>query len=131
MSTPPFASAPLLSVLTPFAVAFTAPTYRHVLVLVSGTILASGRRTVAALRAVGLGDERWLTTYHRVLNRDVWSALVLSRLRWTCSCAPSWRRRPPRAGRGRDAGALPAGGRLPERTLPRRGPVPVGARRHE
>jgi len=48
---------------------------------VSGTILASGRRTVAAaLRAVGLGEERRFTTYHRVLNRGVWSALVLSRL---------------------------------------------------
>jgi hypothetical protein len=81
MSTPPLASVPLLSLLTPFAVAFTAPTFRHVLVLVSGTILASGRRTVAAaLRAVGLGDERRFTTYHRVLNRDVWSAPVLSRL---------------------------------------------------
>jgi hypothetical protein len=72
---------PPLSLLTPFAVAFTAPTFRHVLVLVSGTILASGRRTVAsALRAVGLGGERRFATYHRVLNRDVWSALVLSRL---------------------------------------------------
>jgi hypothetical protein len=81
MSTPPLAIVPPLSVLTPFAVAFTAPTFRHVLVLVSGTILASGRRTVAAaLRAVGLVDERRFTTYHRVLNRGVWSALVLSRL---------------------------------------------------
>jgi hypothetical protein len=81
MSPPPLASVPPLSLLTPFAVAFTAPTFRHVLVLVSGTILASGRRTVAsALRAVGLGEERRFTTYHRVLNRGVWSALVLSRL---------------------------------------------------
>src|SRR6188474_871128 len=81
MLPPPFASGLLLSLLTPFAVAFTAPTFRHVLVLVSGTILASGRRTVAsALRAVGLGEEHRFTTYHRVLNRDVWTALVLRRL---------------------------------------------------
>src|SRR3954470_18782257 len=81
MSPLPLASVPPLSLLTPFAVAFTAPTFRHVLVLVSGTILASGRRTVAAaLRAVGLGEERRFTTYHRVLNRDVWSAPALSRL---------------------------------------------------
>src|SRR6185436_8194988 len=81
MSTPPLAIVPLMSVLTPFAVAFTAPTFRHVLVLVSGAILASGRRTVAAaLRAVGLGEERRFTTYHRVLKRDVWWAPVLSRL---------------------------------------------------
>ena len=47
----------------------------------SGTLLASGRRTVAAaLRVVGQGEERRFTTNHRVLNRDVWSALVLSRL---------------------------------------------------
>jgi len=81
MSTPALAIVPPLSVLTPFAVAFTAPTFRHVQVLVAGTILASGRRTVAAaLRAVGLGEERRFTTDHRVLNRGVWSALVLSRL---------------------------------------------------
>ena len=81
MSPSPCASVPPLSLLTPFAVAFTAPTFRHVLVLVSGTILARGRRTVtAALRAAGLGDERRFTTYHRVLNRGVWSALLLSRL---------------------------------------------------
>src|SRR5687767_12857951 len=81
MSPPPLASMPPLSLLTPFAIAFTAPTFRHVLVLVSGTILASGRRTVAAaLRAMGLGGERRFTTSHRVLNRGVWSALVLSRV---------------------------------------------------
>ena len=57
MSPPPVASGPLLSLLAPFAVAFTAPTLRHVLVPVSGTILASGRRTVvAALRAVAHGE---------------------------------------------------------------------------
>src|SRR3954451_4454561 len=81
MSLPPLALMPPLSLLAPFAVAFTAPTFRHALVLVSGTILASGRRTVAAaLGAVGLGEERRFTTYHRVLNRDVWATLALSRL---------------------------------------------------
>src|SRR5438067_13752563 len=81
MSPSPRASVPPLSLLMPFAVAFTAPTFRHVVVLVSGTILANGRRTVAAaLRAVGLGEERRFTTYHRVLNCAISSALVLSRL---------------------------------------------------
>src|SRR6266511_3254371 len=81
MPAPPLAIVALLPLLTPFAVAFTAPTFRHVLVLVAGTLLASGPRTVAAaLRAVGLGEERRFTTYHRVLNRGVWSALLLSRL---------------------------------------------------
>jgi hypothetical protein len=78
---PPCAIVPRLPLLTPFAAAFTAPTFRHALVLVTGALLASGRRTVAAaLRAVGLGEERRFTTYHRVLNRGVWSALLLSRL---------------------------------------------------
>lgn len=34
----------------------------------------------AALRAVGLGEERHFTTYHRVLNRAMWSPLRLSRM---------------------------------------------------
>src|SRR3954453_20122086 len=81
MSTPPLVSVPPLSVLTPFAVAFTAPTFRHVQVLVAGTILAGGRRTLEArLPAPCLGAGRRFTPHHRVLNRGVWSALVLSRL---------------------------------------------------
>src|SRR5215216_1085199 len=81
MAAPPPAIVPLLPLLTPFAVAFTAPTFRHGLILVAGMLLASGRRTVtAALRAVGLAEERRFIAYHRVLNRGVWSALVLSRL---------------------------------------------------
>jgi hypothetical protein len=64
-----------------FACAFTRPTFAHVPVLVTGTLLTSGRRTVtAALRAVGLGGERHFTTYHRVLTRAVWSPLCLSRI---------------------------------------------------
>jgi DDE superfamily endonuclease len=71
----------IVQLLIPFAVAFTAPTFRHVLVLVSGTLLASGRRTVAAaLRATGLEQERRFARYHRVLSRGVWSPLLLSRL---------------------------------------------------
>jgi hypothetical protein len=68
-------------ILSAFAMAFTGPTFAHVHVLVTGTLLASGRRTVAAaLRAVGLGEERHFTTYHRVLNRAMWSPLRLSRI---------------------------------------------------
>jgi hypothetical protein len=64
-----------------FADAFTRPTFAHAVLLVYGAILAPGRRTVtAALRALGLRDERRFTTYHRVLNRAVWSPLTLSRL---------------------------------------------------
>jgi hypothetical protein len=41
-----------------------------------GTLLAQGPRTVtAALRALGLGQERRFERYHRVLNRARWSGL--------------------------------------------------------
>src|SRR4051812_15148312 len=71
----------LVRLLAMFAPAFTAPTFAHALTLAYGAILAPGQRTVAAaLRAVGLNDERHFTTYHRVLNRAAWSPLTLSRI---------------------------------------------------
>ena len=71
----------VVALLQTFAVAFTRPTFAHAVILLYGAILAPGRRTVAAtLRAVGLRDERHFTSYHRVLNRAVWSPLRLSRL---------------------------------------------------
>ncbi len=60
---------------------FTRPSFCHMRTLVYGTLLASGRRTVtAALRAMGRGDERHFTTFHRVLNRAVWSPFHVSRI---------------------------------------------------
>jgi len=80
VSMPNFAPV-ALRLLAVFAPAFTAPTFAHALTLTYGAILAPGRRTVAAaLRAVGLNDERHFTTYHRVLNRAAWSPLALSRI---------------------------------------------------
>jgi hypothetical protein len=64
----------------PFRSTFTAPTWRHVLVLVMGAILVPGRRTVAsALRVMGLEQVARFSNYHRVLNRNVWSSRWLSR----------------------------------------------------
>jgi len=64
-----------------FAQAFTVPTFANALVLLYGTILAPGRRTVtAALRAMGLADRPHFTNYHRVLNRAQWSPWILSKL---------------------------------------------------
>ena len=69
------------ALLQTFAVAFTRPTFAHALVLLYGAILAPKCRTIAAaLRAVGLREERHFTSYHRVFNRAVWSPLRLSRL---------------------------------------------------
>lgn len=60
--------------MAPFAGLFTRPTWEHVLVLVAGTILTPGRRTVTtALSVLGQRDHPGFTTFHRVLNRNRWS----------------------------------------------------------
>jgi DDE superfamily endonuclease len=75
-------TAPVLAQwFAPFATAFTAPTLRSVLVLIAGTILAPGRRTVtSALSLVGLREITTFTTFHRVLNRNRWSGRHLALL---------------------------------------------------
>lgn len=74
-------SPEIIKLMSTFAVAFSAPTFQKVLLLLSGTILAPGRRTIAsALRVMGLGDEPHFGNYHRVLNRDRWSPWCLSQL---------------------------------------------------
>jgi len=71
----------IVALLAAFAPAFTARTFARSLLLLYGTLLAVGPRTVAAaLRAVGRGDDPAFGAYHRVLNRARWSPLVLSRL---------------------------------------------------
>ena len=75
----------LPSAFTPIIVAF-APLFfngvwRSAQILLIGAILAPGKRTVtSALRVMGLSDERRFQTYHRVLNRAVWSSLRASRI---------------------------------------------------
>lgn len=60
---------------------FTHRIWSHVRLLVVGAILTPGQRTVAAiLRITGLSQEVHFQNYHRVLNRAVWSSLVLSRV---------------------------------------------------
>jgi hypothetical protein len=77
MPTLPPAMLPLLA---PFAPCFSRRVWPHALVLVVGTLLAPGRRTVtAALRAMGLDRCRRFERYHRVLNRDRWSGVAVSR----------------------------------------------------
>lgn len=77
----PTPSVDIIQLLSMFSLAFTVPTFKNMLVLLYGTILAPGRRTVAAaLRAVGLAEEKHFTNYHRVLNRAHWSPWLLSRL---------------------------------------------------
>lgn len=63
----------------PFASSFTAAVWRHVLVLVAGTLLTPGRRTVAAaLRVMGLDQAPGFAVYHRVLSTGRWSSRVVA-----------------------------------------------------
>src|SRR5438477_1850894 len=72
---------PIIQVLLHFRPVFTRPTWDRALVLVVGTLLARGRRTVtAALKQMGLHDEADFTLFHQVLNRASWSCLLMSRL---------------------------------------------------
>jgi hypothetical protein len=64
-----------------FAPVCSRPVWPHVKVLLTGAILASGRRTVIAmLRVMGRSAEADLQPYPRVLNRAVGSPLSASRL---------------------------------------------------
>ena len=80
-------SPAILSVLAIFQNAFTVPTWEKAQVLIVGTLLAHGRRTVtAALRQMGRGAETDFSLYHQVLNRAQWSPLQLSRLLLQALC---------------------------------------------
>jgi hypothetical protein len=71
----------LATLLTPFRAEFTRPPWRRVLILLEGTLLARGRRTVtAALRTMGLHQLAQLNVFHHVLNRAHWSPLRRSRV---------------------------------------------------
>jgi hypothetical protein len=76
-----FLPSEIISVIAHFAPAFTRPSYRKAVVLLVGTILARGRRTVtAALRSAGLQQHKQWAKYHHLLNRASWSGLTVSRL---------------------------------------------------
>jgi hypothetical protein len=71
---------PIIQVLQHFRPAFTSPTWHKVQILVVGTLLARGRRTVtAALKQMGLHQDQHFTLYHQLLNRACWSSLIMSR----------------------------------------------------
>ena len=73
-------SADIVQLLRSFSSCFSAPAFSKVVTLICGVILSPGRRTVAsALRAVGLGSDRAFCNYHRLLSRDRWSCVLLSK----------------------------------------------------
>ena len=69
------------TILNAFAHLFSKRIWERVQILLAGAILSPAERTVtAALRAVGLSQEKHFQNYHRVLNRAVWSSLDASRI---------------------------------------------------
>lgn len=76
-----FLSPVILSVLLPFSVLFSQPTWNNALTLVFGALLCRGKRTVcAALRILGLSHETSFAKYHHILNRVNWSPLLASKI---------------------------------------------------
>ena len=72
----------IMALLVPFAPLFSSRVWRQVPLLGAGASLAPGRRRASSLlRVEGLGQLGQLgqlatfQTYHRVLNRAVWSSL--------------------------------------------------------
>ncbi len=71
----------MIALLAAFAPEFSKSVWALAQVLLVGAILSLHKRTVtSALRAMGLSQERGFDKYHRVLNRDQWSGLRLSRI---------------------------------------------------
>src|SRR5712691_7320363 len=70
----------MITILGAFAPAiYGISTWYKVEVLVTGAILATGKRTVSAvLRVMGLSHERNYAMYQHVLSRAVWSGLEVS-----------------------------------------------------
>jgi hypothetical protein len=76
-----------------FAPVFSRPVWQPVKVLLTGAVLAPGKRTVTAiLQIMGHSAASDFQTYHRVLQRAVWSPLTASRLLlrlFVAVCIPS------------------------------------------
>ena len=71
----------MIRVLVPLAPLFSNRVCQHVQLLLTGSMLAPGKRTVA-LRPTsgGLGQRKTLCRYHRVLSRAAWSSREASRI---------------------------------------------------
>jgi len=79
-SVAPMLPPTIISLMTPFRSFFSAPVWEHVLALVTGMVLAPGKRTVsAALRVMGLGATHDFSLYHYVLNRARWNSRAIAR----------------------------------------------------
>jgi DDE superfamily endonuclease len=80
MARPVVLPQPFVAWLWPYLEAFSGRTRATVAALAVGVVLAAGPRTVTnVLRTLGLADEPGFAAFHRVLNRNAWSGLVLAR----------------------------------------------------
>jgi hypothetical protein len=78
MQTLPVELLPFIVEFQPF---FSKSVWENAQVVLTGAILAIGKRTVTAcLRIMGKSDDPHFQNYHRVLNRAQWPALALSRV---------------------------------------------------
>jgi hypothetical protein len=58
---------------------FTTPSWEHVLVLIMGTVLAPGKRTISAcLRMTGRAGTPRFSSYHQILNRARWDPRAIA-----------------------------------------------------
>ena len=84
MSLPPA----IIAVLAEFQPLFTHPTWRKAVILLLGTLLAHGPRTVTvALRLMGYAHHPCFSRVHQVLNRARWSPLLVSKRLLFCLLA--------------------------------------------
>jgi hypothetical protein len=73
-------SDPIIAMLAPCRPVFTAPTWKKMVILLRGTLLARGRRTVtAALWQAGHQQDPHFSAFHQALNRARWAPLEASR----------------------------------------------------
>ncbi len=71
----------IITILSPFAPLFSSRVWPQAQTLLVGALLAPGKRTVSAvLEVLGLSQQPTFQTYHRILNRCVWSPLAGSKL---------------------------------------------------
>ncbi|MBO0756695.1 MAG: transposase [Bradyrhizobiaceae bacterium] len=70
----------IVSLMAAFRDFFTAPVWDHVLVLVTGAVLTTGKRTVSAvLRIMGLAEAADFALYHHVLSQAHWDSRIIAR----------------------------------------------------
>ncbi len=71
---------PIITLLEPFRPVFTAPTWKKMLTLLRGTLLARGPRTVtAALWQTDHEQDPHYSSFHHVRSSACWSPLEASR----------------------------------------------------